>query len=885
MRAFYRVRPRNKVNTEMKKCKLSLIALLSVIIVALLSISFTAFAADDENYRSVALDGSNVFYTSVNGAEVTSYKVTTGTGDDEKTTYYALFTAGVKAADAENDDGDLESDVVSFRKNLAYEWYEGFNEIKTFSMTFAFPKADFKKYIITFQSQQYANTEDKISENFLIFTPAEGGVKMYITDDKDKLPEDGKTFALGEKIKIDFARFVNGDYEIYANNSLAGNFKNVTEACAKYVSTGDNAVTPMIFSAVFDKDAAEGVNAQLVLYELNGQSFELTNVKETDGKLSSGEIKDDKAPVLCMNKTLNYLEFGGDFSGVDFTVIDVVASSPRSTVNYYVLTTEQYLSDMDYDAYENPSSGDNGGADTPAPDNPDGDGEVSEPEEWKSPFREVTSGEAVRLLRDSGTFVLPESITGDDDKAELKETDGYKTYGLVKAFVKITDVTGSRGQSDYVYLDWYVPAEYKVNIYDRDLKNDDNKYCGFIRIAEDLQGATYADDDTATGAKTYEKRIEEIERLYQEKIDEAIASLEYDEKDGLENGKLYAGSDRYFYLPDFSEFISENIGGYTDLKFDIYSWSDSKSADTSLSSSQLKIRLNASDTEYMFTIYVKDAAGNPMRYPVFENGILKTDDNGAPVYETLDGVDRDTVWNDEYKGLLPFFRFNVSYRPATVDEPEEQSVAYIDSTYSSASFKINGVNGMYKTAYNMYVFDREAMYDDWGLLLSYEDFIKNTSALFLNEFTYDFGGERGKVTLTDTRKYFDRVTPSGELNESDENYERDSKYDWNSSSVTFKPQSTSEFYVIRLSLDDLRTNKRTESFMAIRASVKPNSLPGEDDWVENNVVSIVLLTIAGVCFVGLVVLLVVKPKDKDDMDVVAEETAAKKNKRNKKNSD
>lgn len=861
----------------MKKCKLSLIALLAVIIVALLSISLTAFAADTD-YRTVALDGSNVFYTSVNGAEVTAYKITTGSGDEAEDKYYALFTAGIKATDAENDDGDLESDVVSFRKNLAYEWYEGFNDLKHFTMTFAFPKADFKKYIIAFQSQQYANTEDKISENFLIFTPAEGGVNMYITDDKDKLPADCKTYAFGEKIKIEFKRFFNGDYEIFANEVIAGNFKNVTEACAKYVSSGDSAVTPITFSALFDGEAENTVNAQLVLYELNGQSFELTDVTEKDGKLSSGNIKDDKPPVLCMNKTLNYLEFGGDFSGVDFTTIDVVASSPRSTVNYYVLTTEQYLSDMDYDAYEN-SQDDDEAAEAPEDsENPDG-----ESNEWKSPFREVTSGEAVRLLRDSGTFVLPESLSGDDDNATLVEKDGYKTYGLVKAFVKITDVTGSRGQSDYVFFDWYVPGDYKVNIYDTELKNDSGKYCGFIRIAEDLQGATYADDDTATGAKTYENRVKEIERLYQEKIDEAIAALEYDEKDGLENGKLYAGSDRYFYLPDFSEFVRDNIGGYTDLKFDIYSWSDSKSADTSLSSSQLKIKLNASDTEYMFTIMAKDAAGNGMRYPVFEDGILQLDENGAPKYEKFGAIDRDSVWNEEYKGLIPFFKFNVSYRPATVDDPEEQSVAYIDSTYSSASFKIKGVSGMYKTQYNMYVFDREAMYEEWNLLLSYEDFIKSTSALFLNEFEYDFGGERGKITLPDTRKYFDRVTPSGELSESDDNYERDKAYDWNSSAISFKPQSTSEFYVIRLSLDDLRTNKRTESFLAVRASVKPNSLYGEDDWVENNVVSIVLLSIAGVCFVGLVVLLVVKPKDNGDMDLVAEEALAKKNKSGKKN--
>ena len=58
--------------------------------------------------------------------------------------------------------------------------------------------------------------------------------------------------------------------------------------------------------------------------------------------------------------------------------------------------------------------------------------------------------------------------------------------------------------------------------------------------------------------------------------------------------------------------------------------------------------------------------------------------------------------------------------------------------------------------------------------------------------------------------------------------------------------------------------------MAISVSAAADPVYGEDTWVQDNVASIVLLSIAGVALIGIVLLIVIKPKEKGDIDVIDE---------------
>ena len=66
--------------------------------------------------------------------------------------------------------------------------------------------------------------------------------------------------------------------------------------------------------------------------------------------------------------------------------------------------------------------------------------------------------------------------------------------------------------------------------------------------------------------------------------------------------------------------------------------------------------------------------------------------------------------------------------------------------------------------------------------------------------------------------------------------------------------------------------------MGISASVKVEALKGEDTWLQDNMTSIILLCVAGASLIGIVLLLVIKPKEKGDIDEVLANNAPKNKK-------
>ena len=150
---------------------LALVLLLSL--TAFLGIHFIPAKAEG----TVTVSGTNVF-TATEDANVIVDK------QDDK--YYTMFSL------ASNDDS------VSYRRNLAYNWYsgvttgEGDDAVSTvehgmFNMEIGFKNTSFEKFIITFESQQYNKSKDNKSLNYVIFFPENNGVKVLITDNKDEI--------------------------------------------------------------------------------------------------------------------------------------------------------------------------------------------------------------------------------------------------------------------------------------------------------------------------------------------------------------------------------------------------------------------------------------------------------------------------------------------------------------------------------------------------------------------------------------------------------------------------------------------------------------------------------------------------------------------------
>ena len=796
------------------------------------------FAVNFGSLKSASAAGtvsvaSNVFYQSGEASVVVDKQTVKDENDIDKDTYYTMFRFG------------YDEDNISFRRNLAYSWYqgdyetttegEGDNQVVTkdlnsynhglFNMEIGFKRdrkeggtdllaLPFEKFIITFESQQYSKTEDGKTVNYIIFFPeGEDGVKVAITDDKDiDASKASETVLNRDHINIKFVEAEDGLYHesgvyhvVVSNgeeNEVEGDFENIGGNYAKYSSSSTTPVYPLIFNAEFeDGKIKEGQKtAKMVLYCLNDQKFVITGNPYGGGTqygdkdyeyYVSGYVTDDTPAVLCLNKEISHLKVGGSVS-FDYQVIDVLRSSPSSTLYFYVL-------------------------------------KVEDTENTETNYTHIDTKHKDELYKEVGSNNLLDSSRLDYRPELGEEKDGGTGLGVdfdidmaVKVYAEVKD-TSSNGEVSYVFLDWYIRDDLKIT------KNDNQ----FIAVGDDTNGVIFNyDGDNDKSWKNSKALIEE----YQAKVNDAAKDLS-------------AGSSSYFYVPSPEALFAENSTAYSDLKISLYYWSSSKSSNTSLASNNLSINVTKNGT-YIFTLYATDAAGNDMYYY-----------DGEELVEFSASDIWDMYEDDEKHNYLPWFEFNVDYKGVQFKEtPGRQNTAYVGTSYTSASFDINGIDGTYSTKYRLFRFDRAKYYKATQKAYSYEDFLTVMDELFEGN---------------DTRQYFYEIK---EVNESDEDYDEFKDYNWNSSSTSFTPQDGNAFYYMRAEVTDSTYGYKINGSLAVVASYEAKALKGDSEWLQNNVASVILLSVAGVSLIAIILLLVIKPKNKEDIDVQYENISKKKNK-------
>ncbi|MCD8201567.1 MAG: hypothetical protein LUD47_05835, partial [Clostridia bacterium] len=235
---------------------------------------------------------------------------------------------------------------------------------------------------------------------------------------------------------------------------------------------------------------------------------------------------------------------------------------------------------------------------------------------------------------------------------------------------------------------------------------------------------------------------------------------------------------------------------------------------------------------------------------------VKYDDDGTNVigYELKEFEGSDIYDDEDLMDMLPWFTFEVVYFGATIDDPDTPSTGFVGTTYTDISFTINGISSYYETTYQLYEFDTALYMKETGkTYYSYEDFAEDIEELF---------------TSGETRKYFKEILNYADLNENDENYDDMSEYEWDPDALSFIPQNSDAFYMVRLTVTDTRRNvgNETKSYLAIHVSAESSEFRGESDWARNNVVSIVLFCVAGVALIGIILVFAIRPKDQGDID-------------------
>jgi len=851
------------------KLKLYLIFALAVAFVATMGVFLAGLCAKAD--RSVSLNGSSIFYTS-GDASVWAHKETFTQGEGSYDEFYTMFVL------------KNETDAVNYRKNLAYNWFynsavkqtttgEGDSERISYeedlenpvkaegylNMEIGFEKTDFEKFVIAFESQQYVQTKDEKSTNYVIFAPAETEGKLIVSvahkspDDEELEDIVAKADELGEvtasRIKIALSNKQQGTYTLTisdAVNFFTSEFDNVGGYYAKYSSSSTTPVTPISLKALFKDGEGEDKgtgDARMVLYTLNGQDFrrgsyskvttadvaekykeyyvksedgsgiyrKVKNDEEYNAKLdyykynsnttesgdhfTGGTINDTTPPVLCLDKEISYVENGEELS-FSYTVLDVIASSPSTTTSYFMLTDSQK---------------ENGDF------KPD---DISE----NSPYLKVKDSDDQHMIPHREHY-LPTAESG----ATLPDIADFTASAAVKVNVKLTDTTSTGGTSTHVLLDWYVKDNNLVKV------NGNN----YIAVATDKVGATFGYTNT-TDKKSDPKDTtwEATVNAYKQKVAEAVTEQQ-----------LKAGSKNYFYLPSVESLFSDNITNYEGYNFAIYYNNGSNQSSTGKAYNKLSINLNKTG-EYIFTVYAEDAAGNPMWY--------YDKDGERQEFETGDIWDMRS--DDEKSDYLPWFSFRVGSAELTIEDPGEQSIAYVGKSYSVKAFEINGVST--KETYKLYRFENALYFEENGKALTYSQFMEDKEKLF---------NENGS--------YFTEIYELSSMDEDDEEYELYKDYAWSASGRSFTPQDNNALYLVVCTSESTENfGQQATAYMGISASPKVRPLKGEDTWLRDNMASVILLCVAGASLIGIVLLIVIKPKEKEDVDIVVEE---KKNKKRK----
>lgn len=829
--------------------------------------------------RSVTISGSSIFYTS-GEAEVWAHQEIESDDDpsDPKyPEYYSMFVFKDKKG----------TDSVNYRKHLAYRWYEnsadenleeGTTEASIekhegwFNMEIGFESYSFKKFIIAFESQQYTQTKDGKTTNYVIFYPNDDGVQVVISGNTDDAPEETAATLKGH-ITIAFSKALEGEKEIPGTykvtvadkngGSQDGKFENVGGTYAKYSSSSTTPVTPLSFKAEFDEEEEENDYARMILYRLNGQSFRIgtyskvkpdedgiitdyadkyktyyvlngreyvrntdpeqvegkdyyeyktNNIQPEDGHYKGGTINDNAPPVICFTNGVTHIGVGKELP-FDYQLIDVLASSPSADTYYYMLTNEQV------------GKGDSFKADNYADE---------------SLFRLVTDSDNQYMEPHKNHY------TPKDSEIGIYDEENFKVVAAVKVYLKLYDTrTDNINQTTYVLLDWFVPDEKLVEV-------NGNKY---IAVANDELGVTFAYTDTEqkiSDPKT-NQHWQDLVDAYQELVTEAAKDLK-------------AGSKNYFYLPSFENIklkdgttgslFADNVTAYKDLSFNVYYNNGSNGNTSTQQSNTLSINLTKSG-RYVFTIYATDKSSNPMYYYKQEGDESEKKTFTASNIWSMRESKKDTEYEDT-KDYLPWFRFTVEAAEIEIEDPGEREAAFVGTRYTSISFDVNAVS--IKREYELYRFDNDLYYNDNGEALKYDEFM-----------------ERKAELLENNPKWFTEIPAASTLTKGSDEYEEFYKYGWNNSSPEFVPQDSNTFYVVKLIVTSTVDNIEPKTaYMGISASAKIRTLAGEDTWLEDNMTSIILLSIAGASLIGIVLLLVIKPKNRGDIDELFEADKSKK---------
>lgn len=754
-----------------------------------------------------------------------------------------------------------DAGTATIKRSLALKWYEGKEQEKGFSVTFSFNDLDFNTVTFSMDTTSAWATKNELSTNALRFRKTDKGVIAYVINGEiveyDESADDTKLSTAQKEFKAKEAELIANATEVFfeakkeytfsltegetdgefaadmlidsARVSL-GSFTNIGANYAKYTY---NESYPLTISADLGEDSEDDATTTVCLHDINGQSFDNVTVDGT-----SLTVTDDAKPVLVVNEDVDGFILGTQFS-LDYTVLDVLQSKNLD-------------SDLEYYQY--------------------------------NPTKELNDDNYATL---STSTIFKETVyklEGSDSYTSVYREEEKTNDGVGREFVSIrmslADDTFT-GTDKAVYdLSWYANASAVAS---PDGEND------YIILDRNEEGARYkhivldeSDPDKAVNQKdsTLDTLVAEFMEV-DEETGEAIGELAKAAED------VYVGSSIYF--PSFEWFIGDN-NGYRNLKFTIcYKTKNTTSSSSSLSYNALKLSISEAG-EYEFKIFATDKKGNAMRYANEDGKVVE--------------ISTSNIWDIEE---IPSFKFTIKDLGLKVEDPTSSSgrkdTELLDKTYTFDDLDVVGAHNL-KEKYALYKVELDeyntanpsAMISiDDLTAISYSEIAevvserlsevtnKNYFELYLDIYAKKIASRIGvsddKVAAI--KACFKAVGEVGDtVNNLDDTWD---EYNWSASSKSFETVAVGQYLMLAdYWEEEMPTTRRAAGYMLLDVSSKGTTIEGDTEWLKNNLVSVILFSIAGVMLILIIILLLIKPSDETLEDVDAATKVAKKEKKAKK---
>ena len=812
----------------MSKIKTRIITILACFALMALCIGLAVGALSPSVSAGAASPSPSSIFWAMTGGEVTGYSATKEDAEAESPKGYVSLVLGGS--------GRAEGSV-EYHKDLALKWYLPFNEdvqegdtegtyttdrageALYFNMVFSLPEANFETFTITFSSAEENVTKEGKSVNELIFKKSGNSVYAYLKDSvlqeeyKDKEGDADYAPAESEKVTIDLTKDI-----VLALSE---------EGCG----AGEFALTLNGQPLGTEHTKLTNVGGYFMEYRTSGTA----NVPLT---FKADMPENAQKPQKVLMKELNHqsLEVTGgtpekegsatkveDDGTVLYAGGTVKDNAPPALVinqKVYAFTLGQRY-DLDYEVM----------------DVCDDSLSVSryyymakkvEGKYVKPVLREQQNKESGYQTLSTNTYFLP--------RQESSEETEYVSI----RFTIDDDRDGATSRLFY-YLDWYTDPDANVV----ETLGEDSEAFNYIRIDREKTAPYYTIIDTKSeSANVKSENYDALVKDYQDELDRVAANAS-------------AGDGAYFYLPSLRDLIKSDCADYRNLRFSIYYYKpgvaegSSASSETSLRYNNLRFEIEAPGT-YKFRVMAADAAGNTMEMYIDEG-------DGRMKLETLSS---SNIWDVEE---IPDFTVDIGYTGPVIEDMESQSLGYRGTSYSISSFDIIAY-GNSTREYTLYYLDAAKVKDAGLTALTYDDLV-NDAEKYLTD-------EKYQDCFVEIRKYNSSITEDDR-----EAWDRtDNAYNWNPGTTpgSFTPQR-SGYYVVKLTLTDaLLADTVKTAYESIDIRNPVDVTPGQIDWLQNNVTSVVLFAISAVLAVVIVVLFVVKPPEKNVEEVDLEKLKGKK---------